>query len=187
MSQLSDKSHTPKVPCNRPFEVIMGPVTLQGSLWKGVSACLMEDGNTGNICVITAPDKEQLEFFWNQLTKDKLNHNLTKTTLGNYECAETQAAAYHKPVGEVPRTSRRRAPVEEEPQVDLPWDEAMYYIAFGAEGEEVYEKSTDLSFLLSEVPPLHNLSVFIFEVKNPKEDGTAIYRWHRGKSIWIQL
>jgi len=72
------------------FEILMGPMTLEGALWKGVSACLLEDKKTGHICVVTAPDEKQLQFFWKKLTDDKLNISMTKTTIGNYEFIQKQ-------------------------------------------------------------------------------------------------
>lgn len=66
------------------FEILTGPVTIEGAVWKGVSACLLND-KTGEVVVLTAPDAKQLKSFWSELTDDKLDMSQTKTTVGNYD------------------------------------------------------------------------------------------------------
>ena len=79
-----------------PFEVVPGPITLNSHCWKGVSAYLL-DAETGYCAVISCPDEEQLKYFWNLLSQDKLNMDIAQVTVGDYGLHTKEPIVREKP------------------------------------------------------------------------------------------
>lgn len=65
------------------FEILDGPITLEGKCWKGFSACF-RDIVTGDICVITAPDRKFLRKVFKEATGNDLDGQMLITTVGDY-------------------------------------------------------------------------------------------------------
>ena len=97
-----------------PFEVVPGPITLNSHCWKGVSAYLL-DAKTGHCVVISCPDEEQLKYFWNELSQDKLNMSMTQVTVGDYGSHGKEPI-----IREKPKTSKFKVPEIQEGD-DLIW------------------------------------------------------------------
>lgn len=155
------------------FEIVDYPVNLKAYCWKGVSAFLLDDEETGNKVVLTAPDEDQLKFFWNKLSKDPVNMSMVKTTIGDYAFAEKIA---EEPVS---RSSRRRTTVVEEP---------LYYCQSLTDNEILHKDNPipDLNFILKNPPPFEEIPSYIMENKIGFEP-IAIYRWHRGRKTWMKI
>lgn len=78
------KKHTEPIV---PFEIIFGPTTITGHMWKGVSAYLLDPEN-GDSVVLTCPNLEILKRYWAQFSTKPLNVPMTKDTVGNYHFIE---------------------------------------------------------------------------------------------------
>ena len=87
-----------------PFEVVPGPITLNSHCWKGVSAYLL-DATTGHCTVISCPDEEQLRYFWNELSQDKLNMDIAQVTVGDYGTHTSEPI-----IREAPKPSKFKIP-----------------------------------------------------------------------------
>lgn len=124
-----------------PFEVVPGPITLNSHCWKGVSAFLLDD-SSGHCVVISCPDEEQLKFFWNELTQDKLNMSMTQVTVGDYGSHSKEPA-----VRETRKPSEFKVP-EVPDNEELTW---LYHqdsnCAFLGIREELSDSINDLSEL----------------------------------------
>ena len=126
-----------------PFEVVPGPITLNSHCWKGVSAYLL-DATTGHCTVISCPDEEQLKYFWNNLSSDKLNMSMTQVTVGDYGTHTKEPA-----VREKSKTSKFKAPDIQDGD-DLIW---LYHPGSSSAFLGIKEDLSDVTNDLSELGP----------------------------------